>query len=93
MMHTPGPWSYQEKADAYTHIVRSPTNRLIVQLAQDTNGTAEANARLIAAAPELLEACLMVDVLYTSYGLLANSAEAGVMINAVRDAIAKAEGA
>jgi len=54
--HTPGPWHYQEESDAYTHIVRGPTDNFIVQLPQDTSGRAEANARLIAAAPAMLEA-------------------------------------
>jgi hypothetical protein len=54
--HTPGPWWYQEKSDAYTHIVRTGENRFLCQLAQDTSGEAEANARLIAAAPDLLAA-------------------------------------
>lgn len=54
--HTPGPWHYQEGADAYAHIVRAHGNYFLCQLAQDTSGTAEANARLIAAAPELLDA-------------------------------------
>lgn len=49
-------WHYQEESDAYTHIVRGPTNEHIVQLSQDTTGKAEARARLIAAAPDLLEA-------------------------------------
>lgn len=52
--HTPGPWAYQEDSDAYTHIVRGPNNRFICQLAQVTSAEIEANARLIAAAPELL---------------------------------------
>ena len=55
--HTPGPWTYQEESDAYTHIVRGPNNYFITQLSQDTSGRSEADARLIAAAPELLEAC------------------------------------
>ncbi|MGO4718068.1 hypothetical protein AB4071_02925 [Stenotrophomonas sp. 2MCAF14_2] len=55
--HTPGPWAYQEDSDAYTHIVRGPNNRFICQLNQSTSAEIEANARLIAAAPELLEAC------------------------------------
>jgi hypothetical protein len=54
--HTPGPWAYQEDSDAYTHIVRGHNNRFICQLAQTTSAEIEANARLIAAAPELLEA-------------------------------------
>ncbi|HGM5034484.1 TPA: hypothetical protein ACKPZU_000216 [Stenotrophomonas maltophilia] len=52
--HTPGPWAYQEDSDAYTHIVRGHNNRFICQLAQTTSAEIEANARLIAAAPELL---------------------------------------
>lgn len=51
---TKGPWAYQEKSDAYTHIVRGPNNAFICQLQQDRTGAAEANARLIAAAPALL---------------------------------------
>jgi hypothetical protein len=54
--HTPGPWRYQESSDAYTHIVRAGENYFICQLPQDTSGKAEANARLIAAAPDLLAA-------------------------------------
>lgn len=54
--HTPGPWAYQEDSDAYTHIVRGPGNRFICQLAQTTSAEIEANARLIAAAPEMFEA-------------------------------------
>lgn len=50
---TPGPWRYQEESDAYTHIVRVG-ERFLCQLAQDTSGEAEANARLIASAPDLL---------------------------------------
>ncbi len=54
---TPGPWHYQEVSDAYTHIVRGPNNYFVTQLSQDTSGRSEADARLMAAAPELLEAC------------------------------------
>lgn len=57
MSHTPGPWTYQEESDAYTHIVRSPTNMIVHQGPQWMDGVTEANARLIATAPELLEAC------------------------------------
>lgn len=58
--HTPGPWTYQENSDAYTHIVRGPTNCLICQLSQSTHVEIEANARLIAAAPEMLQALTAV---------------------------------
>jgi hypothetical protein len=55
---TSGPWWYQEKSDAYTHIVRAGENRFLCQLAQDTSGESEANAHLISAAPELYEALI-----------------------------------
>lgn len=44
-MHTPTPWRYQEKSDAYTHIVRSGENRFVCQFPQGTGGTSEASAR------------------------------------------------
>ena len=53
--HTPGPWRYQEDSDRYTHIVRSPTNRIVHQGPQHDDAICEANARLIAAAPELYD--------------------------------------
>lgn len=54
---TPGPWHYQEKSDVYTHIVRAADNAYVCGC---SHGDAEANARLIAAAPELLYACQTV---------------------------------
>lgn len=58
---TPGPWWYQEKSDAYTHIVRAGENRFIAQFTQDTSGVSEANARLTAAGPEMYEALLPLE--------------------------------
>jgi hypothetical protein len=55
MRRTRGPWHYQEGSDRYTHIVRAG-DRFLCQLAQDTSGEAEANARLMAASPNLLKA-------------------------------------
>jgi len=55
MAHTPGPWHYQEHSDAYTHIVRDEHGKYICGCSQDS-GDAEANGRLIAVAPELLDA-------------------------------------
>jgi hypothetical protein len=79
-----GPWTYQEASDDYTHIVRAPDNVFIVQLAQDTSGRAEADARLIAAAPELLTACKSA---LSTYALPDCRAR-----ELLQDAIAKAEG-
>lgn len=55
--HTPGPWAYQENSDACTHIVRHGKNKsfILCQLRQSTGGEAEADARLIAAAPEMFD--------------------------------------
>jgi hypothetical protein len=55
MKHTPGPWLYQEKSDAYTHIVRGPSGQYVAGCGQCSHGECEANARLIAAAPEMLQ--------------------------------------
>lgn len=53
---TPGSWYYQEESDAYTHIVRGDGRAFVTQFSQDTTGRAEADARLTAAAPDLLAA-------------------------------------
>ena len=45
--HTPTPWSYQHKSDAYTHIIRGPNNRFICQFHQSTDDTTKANAAFI----------------------------------------------
>ena len=58
--HTPGPWSSEYK-DGNDHIdinadSRTDWDRTIAETTY-TGGDSEANARLIASAPELLEAC------------------------------------
>jgi hypothetical protein len=78
--HTPGPWQYQETSDAYTHIVRAD-RRFLCQLRQDPSGEAEANARPIAAAPDLLAALKNAVALHEVFS-----------VEAARAAIAKAEG-
>lgn len=55
--HTPGPWHYQEGADAYTHYVRDREGRRVLAGPQVASIAVEADARLASAAPELLEAC------------------------------------
>jgi len=59
--HTPGPWSYRKAGKHFYIDAHSPDygNRVTeVRFASnaDTGWTSEANAKLIAAAPELLEA-------------------------------------
>ena len=53
-----GPWKYQEGADVYTHIVRTKDNAFICQLSQNSSGESEATARLMAAAPEMIESLI-----------------------------------
>ena len=92
--HTPGPWHYQEDSDAYTHIVRGPTGKIIASTAQNSSGEAEANARLIAAAPNLLSAAKrMLEAVRSK-----DPAEPGTQrpdggaVMSLKGAIAKAEG-
>ena len=59
MKHTPGPWTYDRSG--YSLYVNSG-RELVTALSMDGKRleTSEANARLIAAAPDLLDALLMV---------------------------------
>jgi hypothetical protein len=66
MTHTPGPWNYAGPSDigrdSYSIYGSGPSNAVMVSMAytagpSDYGDAAEANARLIASAPELLEAC------------------------------------
>jgi hypothetical protein len=84
--HTPGPWRYQEKSDAYTHIVRAGEHRFICQLPQDTSGKAEADARLIAAAPDMLA------LLNEAAEFIQPFNRAEDLLDRIEAAIAKAEG-
>lgn len=66
MKHTPGPWKVEEKWDPRTDGVNVTSERGAVASALYIGGTIQprVNARLIAAAPELLEALkLCVDAL------------------------------
>ncbi len=95
--HTKGPWFYQEKSDVYTHIVRAESNPngIICSCGQSSDGVDEANARLIAAAPELLTACKVSAACFrklASIGILSSSRDV-LLDNAklIASAISKAE--
>lgn len=89
MSHTPGPWTVTE--DSFVRQVEG-TPRLyvasMVNIPYRCGGQEEevANARLIAAAPELLEA------LWSAENALEEGYEPTVVLRAVRAAIAKATG-
>jgi hypothetical protein len=89
--HTPGPWAIERLTNgAYPRtVITHQTNYRACIVADlhnaSLNGEAEANARLIAAAPELLAALEKID---------ANAAESVAWIRRVAGgAIAKAKGA
>lgn len=75
--HTPGPWEVSESA----FYVWDEKRRLVAEVSGASGGERAANARLIAAAPELLEAA--------DYHVNACTAESR---EALRTAIAKARG-
>ncbi len=83
--HTPGPWEY-EGTDLRSHFpfaVKAGADPVAKVEDFGTSGTPEANARLIAAAPELLEVCEMTLPYFDA------DSERGI---AVAQAIAKAKG-
>lgn len=90
--YTPAPWRYQENSDAYTHIVRAG-DRHLCSFAQDVSGEAEANARLTAAAPELLKACEWLIQFAEQFAVEHNEGPTmAACIGQARNAIAKAKG-
>lgn len=88
--HTPGPWEWTHDAEPYSSQWTLSPGVLMVDGQDGTPGGDEidrANARLIAAAPELLDAC---DFALSILEALGNGS--GDAANACRAAIAKAEG-
>ena len=87
--HTPGPWRIEMK-DNYMKLYM-PASRLDGDVARGYVG--EANARLIAAAPELLEACEALARLCERFGVNPVTVSGGPSsLDRARAAIAKAEG-
>lgn len=99
--HTPGPWNYHfEPRDHYSHKIRSKPG-LICQLPgwvphDELRLEQEANGRLIAAAPELLEALEATHGLFQATLLIMRDKEASAIakdqLDKNRAAIAKATG-
>lgn len=96
--HTPGPWMVRTldmsigSIDAESGIQVAQAQEVSVADRNSGHWERIANTRLIAAAPELLEALIEADRLYSATLLLAQSIEAGKWANNVRAAIAKATG-
>jgi hypothetical protein len=83
---TPGPWTWDGPADNI-HVRQVNTDNRVCFLT--SNGPTEANANLIAAAPDLHEAAgLALDLLER----VGDSRKDAPVIDALRAALAKAEG-
>jgi hypothetical protein len=103
--HTPGPWSVEDVTSGYDHDIclgykvpnaGHPTLLATVFFDQDNDGPisasqANANARLIAAAPSLLAACKESIRLLTAYGDPFNGDD-WQAVQDIRAAVALAEG-
>lgn len=100
--HTPGPWSVEKplefelsivEADKPTHEWKFIANVPIAPEFEFPQATAEANARLIAAAPDLLAALKAMDEsLCNGFDTQAARHAGRMALIAARAAIAKAEG-
>jgi len=84
---TPGPWTFDDTAVCD----KNGNTICIITSLQSTQTQERANARVIAAAPELLEACLMFMDLFTEYDMRPED-ECHEVANKMRAAIAKTLG-
>jgi hypothetical protein len=96
MKHTPAPWTFvdgfiEKDKKVYDFWVRDPGRQGICEIGRRNNPEAEANARLISASPELLEALKAFAKWHREYFGL-DGAYDPVMTQANK-AISKAEGA
>ena len=90
--HTPGPWYpvYSIETGTFNNSFKIGTSDVIVARTPTSNGhETEANARLIAAAPDLLAACEAVDKMLAGPAAMF---DLNGMRNILRPAIAKARG-
>ena len=65
--HTPGPWEKFFYKGHETWMVRGGKGLTLAELANHETEDSEANARLIAAAPDLLEACQSLVAAYDGW--------------------------
>jgi len=90
--HTPGPWVVVRRRDHGDHVIQSDSDTVAV--VWDEGGSPDADARLIAAAPDMLAALelLLANVLAGDEGGYSKREHAAA-IAAAEGAIAKARGA
>ena len=91
--HTPGPWQIDDCTPGESTRMRFEVGTKDSVIARTTDGwkEAHANARLIAAAPELLEQCKLFEKVLTH---LINSGDSGADLerDKLREVLAKVEG-
>lgn len=85
---TPGPWRYWFE-EGYVGEITSANGKLVAGFDTEPN---EADARLIAAAPELLGACELIVSAFDALKQGSAARNEPLQINAARAAIAKATG-
>ena len=95
--HTPGPWTIRQSYSSERIIVKAPqpTNRVLAGFGSEDeplDDTDVANARLIAAAPELLQAAMQAESLIPHLCDLDSSEATAAVVEQLRAAIAKATG-
>lgn len=83
--HTQGPWAHGESIDSMWYV--EAEERMIAEVMPGNPGEAEENARLIAAAPDLLAA-----LMHLEHNARVSGAEMGLALEVAKDAIAKAVG-
>lgn len=94
--HTPGPWTVQEEIDGPVQNTRIVAHKKAVASTAQQCGRphhwneAEANARLIAAAPELLEACEALVNAYSIHDGTVHARAVDVAVAAIRKATGEA---
>lgn len=100
MSHAPGPWEVTLDKQGVKTIYGQPgmdPSQLLPVAVLSPGVCRQANARLIAAAPDLLEACrdlieLACDALYAAEDRLGFDPEQNPLVRRARDTVAKAEG-
>ena len=102
--HTPGPWNYstsqegwsfdiyQAEDAAYTKESSDVATLFVRSVQCDPKETQEANARLIAAAPDLLEASALAFHLLNSVAFVSVTGDTEELLQMLQAAIAKATG-
>ena len=91
--HTPGPWGIQDAGPGTIRGLRFRviTDEKIIAKTSDGLEEARANARLIAAAPELLEQCKLFEKVLRAC-IMAGDSGAELELDKLREVLAKVEG-